>query len=174
MAKTELIGLEEVEQILNKLPGEVQRKILTSALRNSAKPVLNAAKINISTARGGNKLTENIKIRSKKKSAAKPGVNVGYFPTKAKTAWEAMGGLWLEFGTMEFMTRPRSRKTRPLSDAQRKVGPPPSKRGRTQPIAWLRRATDANEKQIIEGFRKVLWDGMNKFFRRYARKLNIR
>ena len=173
---TELVGMDELISTLNMMSAELQKNVLTPSCRIAAKPLLEAAQSNLSADRNGARLIGAMKIKAKRKSSRYPGVFVGYYPKvssakRSKAAWEAMGGWWLEFGTMEFMEIPRSRRTRPLATAQRRVGAPPSMRGRIRPIAFMRRAWDSKKDEITKEFNKSLWKGINSYLKRKARKL---
>ena len=69
------------------------------------------------------------------------------------------------------MEKPREPGTRPLGTAQRRVGHPPSRRGRIPANGWLRRAVDTTEEEIEQKFRGILWKTLNKSLRRYGKKI---
>jgi len=173
-AQVELVGIKDVEMILNRLPATFQAKVITAALKEATKPLLERAKVNLGSAPYGASLVRMIRQVSRKVSGI-PGQEIGAMPTKrarrSEQVWEDMGAYWLEFGTMEFMTKPREPKTRSLTQAQRRVGQPPSRRGRIPANAWLRRAYDTTEEQIEQGFRRILWKTLNKKLLSKAKKI---
>ncbi len=173
-AKVELVGIEDVEMILNRLPKTFQAKVINAALKEASKPLLEKAKQNLGAAQHGAGLVRMVRQVSRRVKGI-PGQEIGAMPTKrarrSEAVWEDMGAYWMEFGTMEFMTKPREPKTRSLTEAQRRVGQPPSRRGRIPASAWLRRAVDTTEEEIEQKYRGILWKKLNKALLRKARKI---
>lgn len=172
--KVELVGIEDVEKILNQLPKQFQARVINAALKEASKPLLEAAKRNLGSAPHGGDLVRMVRQISRRVHGI-PGQEIGFMPTKrarrSEAVWEDMGGWWLEFGTMEHMIKPREPSTRPLHVAQMRVGSPPATRGRIFPQAWLRKAVDMTDKEIEDSFRNILWGKLNKSLRRYAKKI---
>lgn len=169
-AKVELVGIEDVEMILNKLPKKFQAKVITAALKASAKPMTEQAKRNLDAHPLGDSRYTTIRARREK---GIPGVELGHYAPKrgsrAKLVWRAMGAYWLEWGTMELMTKPRESRTRSLTEAQRKVGS--GKRGRISAIGWLRRAINASDEEMEKIYRNTLWEKFNTTLLRHAKKI---
>lgn len=174
-AKAELVGIEDLERFLNNMPKEFQGTVLNSAIKEASKPLLEAAKRNLASAPYGAHLVRMIRQVSRK-VAGLPGQEIGAMPTKRKrrseAVWEDMGAYWLEFGTMEMMTKPREPRTRSLAEAQRRVGA--GRRGRIPANAWLRRAVDTTEEEIEQKFRGILWKKFNQRLRRDMKRGKIR
>lgn len=173
-AKVELVGLNDVERILNQLPKAFQARVINAALKEASKPLFEKAKQNLGAAQYGSGLVKLIRQVTRRVKGI-PGQEIGAMPTKrrrqSEAVWEDMGAYWLEFGTMERMTKPREPRTRSLTAAQRRVGQSPSKRGRISASAWLRRAADTTEKMITNNYRNILWKHLNKKLLRKAKKI---
>jgi hypothetical protein len=170
--KVELVGLEDVERIVNQLPKKFQQKVIRAALKESSKPMVKQAEANLDAHPWGDSRFTTIKARTEK---GIPGVELGHYAPargkRAKLAWRAMGPYWLEWGTMELMTKPRESRTDPLPKAQSRVGPPPSKRGRIPAIGWLRRAINQTDEEMEEKYKNILWGQLNKALLRHAKKI---
>ncbi len=167
-ATVELVGLNEVEWILQRMPKTFQGKVLNAALKEASKPLYEMARVNLDAAAasfGSGMLSHLIRQISRKEKGL-PGQEIGAVPTKrirrSEAVWEDMGAYWLEFGTMEFMIKPRERRTRSLTEAMRRVGQSPSKRGRIPAMGWLRKSVDMTDKQMENKFRVILWEILNK------------
>lgn len=171
-ATVELVGIKDVEMILNKLPRQFQAKVVSAALKEAGKPMIEKAKQNLESVQYGRGLSRFTKMKLKKVKGI-PGIEIGQDPPKrgkrAKLAWRAMGPYWLEFGTMEKMTEPREPRTRSLTEAQRRVGS--GKRGRIPATGWLRRAVDTTIKLVEDRYRNELWKALNKKLLAKARKI---
>ena len=171
-AKVELVGIEDVERIINQLPKKFQQKVIRAALKEASKPMVSQAKTNLESHPWGDSRFTTIKAKTEK---GIPGVELGHYAPargrRAKLAWRAMGAYWLEWGTMENMTKPRESRTRSLAEAQRRVGGPPSKRGRIPAIGWLRRAINQSDKEMEEKYKNILWGQLNKALLRHAKKI---
>ena len=172
IARVELVGINDVEMILNQLPGKFQASVLTAALMKAAKPMFDEAKQNLESVQWGAGLSRFTKMKSKREKGI-PGVELGQYPPKrgkrSKLVWRTMGPYWLEWGTMEIMTKPREPGTRSLGTAQKRVGT--GTRGRIPATGWLRRAVDRTEKQVTDSFRDILWKTLNKTLLRKAKKI---
>lgn len=172
-AKVELVGINDMEKIINQLPKKFQARVINAALKEASKPLFERAKVNLGSAPNGSDLVRIIRQVSRKVKGI-PGQEIGAMPTKRKRrsegAWEDMGAYWLEWGTMELMTKPREPRTRSLTAAQRRVGSS-SKRGRIPAVGWLRRAIDMTDKQIEESYRNILWKTLNKKLLSKAKKI---
>lgn len=171
-AKTELVGIEDVEMILNQLPRKFQASVITGALRKAGKPMLEEAKRSLESTPWGSGLSRFTKMASRKENGI-PGIEIGQKPPKrgkrAKLVWRAMGAYWLEFGTMEKMTKPREPGTRSLSKARTRVGD--GKRGRVPAHGWLRRTFDRTVDQLENDFGNILWKTLNRRLFSKAKKI---
>lgn len=174
-AAVEIVGIEDVEKILNQLPGKFQAPILNAALKEVSIPLFEKAKQNLGSVPFSGQTLVKVLRQKLARERGLPGVEIGAMPMKRKRrndgAWEDMGAYWTEFGTMELMTIQRSNRTRSLAAAQRRVGKPPSTRGRIPAYAWLRNAVDTTDKQMQEDFRNYLWKHLNKSLLRKAKKI---
>ena len=172
-AKVELVGIQDVEMILNKLPAKFQARVINAALKEASKPLYEAARQNLGSAQWGAGLVRMIRQVSKRIKGI-PGQEIGAMPTKRtrrnEAVWEDMGAYWLEWGTMEQMEKPREPKTRSLSEAQKRVGIN-TRRARIPATGWLRRAIDTTEKGIEQNYRNILWKKLNKSLLRKAKKI---
>jgi hypothetical protein len=130
------------------------------------------AKANLDAHPWGDSRFTTIKAKTERRI---PGVEIGHFAPargrRAKLAWRAMGPYWLEWGTMELMTKPRESRTRSLAEAQRRIGASPSKRGRIPALGWLRRAVNATDEEMEEKYKNILWSKLNKALLRHAKKI---
>ena len=153
MVKTyaEIIGIEQVHEVLNGLPKRLNRKLLNQATRKAAKPILQAAKSNVSS--HSKIVAKQVKVWVLKRSY-RAGVWVGWrmpkgsdiksLPTRAAKAWAAMGAFWLEYGT----------------SGQRRRG---GAARRIPATGWFRRAVDTNINKVERDFTKDLQYVINRF-----------
>ncbi len=169
--KVELVGIEDVEMILNQLPSRFQARVITAALKESAKPMHQAAVRNLDSHPWGE--GRQVKLISKREKGI-PGIEIGRIAPargkRAEAAWEAMGAYWLEYGTMELMTKPRESRTRSLSEAQRRVGSS-TERARIPAIGWLRKAVSSQMGLTEKQYRNLLWKKLNQSLLRHAKKI---
>lgn len=154
MVKVEIIGIEQVHEVLDGLPKRFNRSLITSAAKKSLKPISEAAIQNVPS----ETVKKQIKIWSLTRSAL-AGAWAGWSTkerkamydaakTRAEKAWAWMGGFWLEYGT--------SGKGRTAKRA--------NKRYRViQPTGWFRRAVDMNIDRVEGSFMNDLLNTINKF-----------
>lgn len=171
-ATVELVGLKDMEMILNQLPKTFQKTVIKAALKEAALPMVEKAKQNLESVQYGAGLSRFTKMKLREVKGI-PGVELGQYPPKrgkrAKLVWRAMGPYWLEWGTMERMTKPREPGTRSLAEARRRVGT--GTRGRIPATGWLRRAVDVTTDRVEKDFRTILWRTLNKKLLKKARKI---
>ena len=141
----QIIGIKQVEDTLNKLPKDLNKKILGQACRSSAKFIQQAAKWNVE--RYSKRVAKQVVILSMKKTF-RAGVWIKWKSKvtgskRADTAWEAMGGHWLEHGTSGVGGR------------------------QIQPVGWFRRAVDTKIGQTEREFKKILHNKINLFLDKY-------
>jgi len=147
----EIIGINQVHEVLDGLPKRLNKKLLGQATRKAAKPIMMAAKSNV---RGHSKVAEGqVKTWALKRSW-RAGVHVGWkrpkgsdidkFNTRAEKAWAAMGAFWLEYGT--------SGRRRSGGGARR-----------IPATGWFRRAVDTNIHNVERDFKKDLQFVINRF-----------
>ena len=169
----ELVGIEDVEKILNQLPKTFQAQVLNAALKEASKPFFERARQNLTSLQWGGGLGRMIRQVSRRERGI-PGQEIGAMPTKRKRrsegVWEDMGAYWLEWGTMEAMEKPRESKTRSLSEAQRRVGIN-TRRARVPAGGWLRKTADSESPVVEKNFRNILWKKLNQKLLRKARKI---
>jgi len=156
--------------ILNQLPKKFQARVIGAALKESSKPMFEQAERNLDSHPWGE--GRQVKIFAKREKGV-PGVEIGRVAPRrgrrAEEAWEAMGAYWLEYGTMEQMTKPRESRTRSLSQAQQRVGT--GKRGRIPAIAWFRKAINSEDKNVENKYRDILWKKLNQALLRKAKQV---
>ena len=146
---TEIVGIEQLHTVLDQLPKRLNKKLLGQATRKSAKPIVVAAKGNVS--QYSKEVAKQVKVWALKRSP-RAGVWVGWrIPktvegTRAERAWKAMGGVWLEYGTSGHGRTSAQRKSR-----------------RIPAIRWFRRAVDMNIKNVEKDFKKDLSFVINRF-----------
>ncbi len=167
MAKFELRGDKELIVALNKLPGEVFRKVFPAAARKSMKPVLGTIKDNIrglqassNSERGSIEiLAESMGIVQKKYNARGSGSGgtvstiIGprkRFKLRTKMTVMGLAGI-LEFGSVPH-TLPGG-------------GTHPG----TLPQPFMRRALDGHKGQVIRVFTRELDKGMQRAVKRLAK-----
>lgn len=88
----DLLGDEALLRKLSALRTKLPNKVLASAMRKAAKPMLAQAKINVPKKTGA--LQKSLKIKAKKRSRTRVGVDVGTRKAGAK-----FYGAFVEFGT---------------------------------------------------------------------------
>jgi hypothetical protein len=169
----EIVGVEQLEDVLNKLPAKVNRSVLLSATRESGKTLLDRAKNGLRSANNaqGSKnvdTDELVKMWPLKKSKTwRAGQTVGfkpmydkrveseifrkYAPDRSRQMWAIRGPLWMEYGT--------SGRTRKGKAARR-----------INPHGWFRRAVDVSIREIERDFKKILHKKINQLLNRYIKK----
>ena len=153
----QIIGMNQVEDVLHKLPDRISQNVLRQTARAAGKYIWQAAKWNVS--KWSKTIMKQVKIwNMKKQPRTSGGVYVGWkIPRsvegkRAQRAWQARGGLWLEYGT--------SGKTRTGNRNVRKI----------QPTGWFRRAVDTKIGQTERDYKKILGIKINKFLDKYITK----
>ena len=180
-AKVELVGIEDMEKILNRLPATFQKRVIRAALKDAGEPLLVAAKQSLASTgysgmhqrkqRTSQELLDVV-VQRPRTIKGIPATEIGAMPTKRarrrSSVWEDMGAYWLHWGTMEFMTKPREPGTRSLAQAKRRT---PPHLGRVPATGWLIKAVDETEGELTDGFRNILWKQLNKKLLAKAKKI---
>lgn len=172
----EIVGIEQLEDVLNKLPAKVNSSVLLSTSREAGKDLLAKAKSSLSAAnsRQGSPnvdTDEMVQMWSLRKSKTwRAGVAVGfkgqydnkvrkqlfdkYAPDISRQKWAILGPLWMEYGT---------------SGSTRKGG----KARKIYAHGWFRRSVDTSMRGIEKNFKSILHKKLNQFIDRYIRKNSI-
>jgi len=155
----EIIGIEQVHDVLNKLPRDLNKKVLTQSIRGVSKYIQEAAKWNVLP--HSKRVSKQIKTFSVKRSP-RPAVFVGWNKrqanrdyraanTEAEKKWAIMGAWWLEYGTRGVSRR--GKKVRQI-----------------QPVGWFRRAVDTKIGITERNFKKILAAKINGLLDKYITK----
>jgi len=161
---TEIIGIEQVHNVLNGLPKRLNKKLLGQACRAVAKYTLQDAKSNVQPY--SSFASKQVKIWALTRSH-RGGVWVGWSTKQAvadykqhqsdrsKAMWALNGGMWLEYGSTGIGRAGRWRgiKYRAL-----------------QPVGWFRRAVDTNIGATERDFKGILHKKINSFLDKWITK----
>ena len=152
-----IIGMNQVEDVLHKLPGKITRNLLRQTARAAGKYIWQAAKWNV--APYSKTVMKQVKIwNMRRQPKTRGGVWVGWKKpksvdgTRPQRAWQARGGYWLEYGTSG-IGRDKNRKYR-----------------RIQPVGWFRRAVDTKIGMVEKNYKKILGVKINRFLDKYITK----
>lgn len=151
MVNVEIIGIEQVHEILNELPKRYNKTILYQAAKKSVEPIKSAAISNVPS----ETVKKQIAIWPLRKSPL-AGAWAGWSPTRnedayrqaqgrAKKMWALLGGLWLEYGTSGKWVK-RDRICRKI-----------------EPVGWFRRAVDMNIDNVEKSFMGDVLTVLNRF-----------
>ena len=173
-AKAEIVGIEQLEDVLNKLPAKVNRSVLLATTKESGKDLLAKAKSALRAAnnnQGSHNVDtdELVKLWSLKKSKThRAGITVGfkpmydkkeeneafkkYMPDRSRAMWAIRGPLWMEHGASG-VGRKSGVKFRPI-----------------RPHGWFRRSVDTSIRGIERDFKKILHKKINALLDRYIKK----
>jgi hypothetical protein len=186
-SNVEIIGIEQVYEVLDKLPAKLNKKFLNSSARRSAKGMHQDAVNNISSIsgeRGGERLANQVKIWLLKSWRA--GVWVGWnvkeakkdyaqAKTRAEKAWAYRGAFWLEYGTASKTTRGGVVLKRAGPGGRLGRGKVLKRAARdTRPVkmaAWFRRAVDGNVENVRRVFMGEVRDTINRFLNRTIKRI---
>jgi len=145
----EIIGMNELHELINGLPREFQYKFLKESTREAGKFIEKAAIDNVPSQTVKKQIKRfpvksqipgtwvgwNTKERKKDYDAAK---------TRAQKAWAWMGGFWLEYGTSGRWSK-KDRRARKI-----------------EPIGWFRRAVDMNIDKTEKEFDNIILKRLNR------------
>lgn len=161
---TEIVGIEQLHNVLDGLPKRLNRKLLNQACRGSAKYVHQAARWNVQP--HSKIAAKQVKIWALRGSR-RAGVWVGWNTKQAakdyrefqhdrsKAMWALNSGMWLEYGTTGVGRRGKFKGI---------------KYHATQPVGWFRRAVDTKLPQTERDFQKVLHKKINVFLDKWITK----
>lgn len=169
----EIVGIEQLEDVLNKLPANVNRSVLLSVTRESGKGLLDRARSSLQSAnsRQGSPnvdMDELVQMWPLKKSKTwRAGQSIGvkgmydkktesevfrkYAPDRSRQMWAIRGPLWMECGT---------------SGVRRKGGTA----RKINPHGWFRRSVDTSIRGIENNFKQILHKKLNQFLNRYIKR----
>lgn len=164
MNNVEIIGIEQVHRLINKLPKEYQKPILTKTCMSVSRYIGEAALNNLSSVPGNNIIKGQINTWKLEKSPL-AGAWVGWnldkaekdykaAGTRAEKAWAFRGALWTEYGASGIGRHGRyiGKKYHPI-----------------QPYGWWRRAIDMN----IDKTEKEFNNHMVGIFNRFLNEIGI-
>jgi len=176
-AYAQIVGIEQLEDVLNKLPAKINRSVLLSTTRESGKGLLSKAKNGLRAANSSQgteavDTDELVQMWSLRKSKTwRAGVTIGfkplydnkfrsqvfrkYAPDISRQKWAILGPLLLEYGSTGIG---RSGKYR--GKAYRPI----------RPHGWFRRSVDTSIRGIERDFKKILHKKINQFLDRYIKK----
>ena len=154
----QIIGIEQVEEVLKGLPKRLNKKLLGQATLRAAQPIKKAAIANVRPY--SETVTKQVKTWALKKSF-RGGTWVGWKTpkevkgTRAERAWQARGGFWLEYG----------------ASGEGRTGKRRGKQYRRIPaVSWFRRAVDGNIRAVETDFKKNLQDVINRFLNKAIKR----
>ena len=176
-AKAEIIGIEQLEGVLNKFPYDIsQKKVLATSVRIAGKPLAERAKRNLKMASDimgspAIKLEDQFMIKPLSKNKTwRAGYIYGWSVRKAdavykiwkvkdrsRAAWAFRGAMWLEWGASGV-----GRWSKYAGTHYRQI----------QPMGWFRRAVDSSisgvQKDFKISFHKTVNRALNKYIKKYA------
>ncbi len=177
-SSVKISGLKELDDLLKALPGEIEGKIVRSALRAGQKVIADAAKSNL--AANGNvktgELYRSVKISFSKKEIERYGWMRARLKAGNEKAWYAH---LIEFGSgsyyagtknnskrMPYEIRPRNRKSLFFAGLMKEVIVHPG----IKPKPFMRPALDANGQRSIEAFAEYVRMRLPKEIKRLRKK----
>jgi len=173
----EIVGIHQLEDVLNKLPKDVNRRVLLSTTRGPSKKLQKDLQSSLNAA---NRIagTSNVDMDElietwmlKKKYTHRAGYVTGfrslydqrvadkhynkYMPDRSRALWAIRGPLWMEIGSTGVGRSGKSRgiRYRPI-----------------RPLGWMRRVIDRRIAGIEKDFKKDLHKKINQFLNRYVTK----
>jgi len=161
---TEIVGIEQLENVLNGLPKRLNKKLLGQATRAVAKFTLQDARANVQPY--SKFAPKQVKVWALTRSR-RAGVWVGWNIKQArkdfkehqsdrsKAMWAFMSAVWLEYGSTGIG---RSGKFRGI------------KYRALQPVGWFRRAVDTNIGRTEKEFKGILHKKINTFLDKWITK----
>lgn len=164
MLKIKVEGYEQAKKILDELPNNMQKRMLLTALRGSAKPMLQSARSKVPVKSG--KLTKMLRVvRFKDRNASKSEVSVAVKPifdrTKKKGAINQYYGKFIHEGTAD----PRKGKKGKFLVFENKQGEKvfvKSVKG-IKPKPFLEQAYTENSERTISNFGNELAKAVENF-----------
>lgn len=172
MLTIEVKGYKEAKDIIDELPNNMQKKMLLSALRLSAKPALDAAKGNVPVRSGA--LKKQLKtVRFRDRNAPKSEVDVAVKPvfsrSSKKKAVNEYYGKFVHEGTKD----PRkSRKNKPLVFIGRYGEKVFASRVKgLKAIPFLEQAYSQTSQRIVTDFGDDLATAVEKFINKNFKKV---
>ena len=164
-ATAEIIGIEQVHNVLNGLPKRLNKKLLGQACRAVAKYTLQDARRNVEPY--SSFASKQVKVWALTRRR-RGGVWVGWNTKQAnsdykehqhdrsKAMWALKSGMWLEFGSSGIGRHGKYRGT----DFKRAI----------QPVGWFRRAVDNNIGATERDFKGILHKKINTFLNKWITK----
>jgi len=163
-ATAQIIGIEQVHNVLNGLPKRLNKQLLGQACRAVAKYTLNDARRNVEPY--SKFAPKQVKVWALTRSR-KAGVWVGWNKKQAnldykqhqgdrsKAMWALLSGRWLEYGSTGIGRSGRFKNV---------------KYHALQPVGWFRRAVDTNISRTEKDFKDILHKKINIFLDKWITK----
>lgn len=176
-AKVEIVGIKQLEDVLTKLPKDLeQRNVLRSAIRTAGKPLAQELKDNLIAANEtmgspNVDLSDQILVKAlSKRKTWRAGYMYGwdvkkamtgfkkYLPDISRAKWALLAAKWLEWGSAGI-----GRYGKYRGKSYRAI----------RPQGWFRRAIDSQTPKVENSFRGILYKTLNRYIDRYIKKGGI-
>lgn len=166
-------GYKEAKAILDELPNNMQKKMLLAALRQSAKPALDAAKQNVPIRSGA--LKKQLKIvRFRDRTAPKSEVDVAvksvFSRSKKKKAINEYYGKFVHEGTKDPRTPRKEGRIMVFIGKEGEKVYASSVKG-IKPTPYLEKAYSQTSERIVTGFGDNLAKAVEKFVNKNFKKI---
>ena len=172
-AKTEIVGIEDLEKMLEDMPRDIdRRKVLATSIRGAIMPT-GVARMRRNLAVSGRaygshaiNLEDQILVKQLSKTKTwRAGYLIGWSlkaadkeydkwvgTDRSRAVWGFRGAMWLEWGASGI-----GRHTKYKGIKYRDI----------QPVGWFRRATDRGVPEVERDFKKSLHKKMNFYLNKY-------
>ena len=168
MLKIKVVGYQEAKAILDELPNNMQKRMLMTALRSSAKPMLQSAKSKVPVRSGRLKRQLRI-VRFRDRQAPKSEVAIALKPvfekTKKKGAINQYYGKFIHEGTANPRVPRKKGKTLVFENASGEKIFVKSVKG-IRPNPYLEQAYTENSERVVASFGDELATAVEKFVNR--------
>ena len=168
MLKIKVVGYQEAKAILDELPNNMQKRMLMTALRSSAKPMLQSAKSKVPVRSGRLKRQLRI-VRFRDRQASKSEVAIAVKPvfekTKKKGAINQYYGKFIHEGTANPRVPRKKGKTLVFENASGEKIFVKSVKG-IRPNPYLEKAYTENSERVVASFGDELATAVEKFVNR--------
>ena len=165
MLKIKVVGYQEAKAILDELPNNMQKRMLLTALRSSAKPMLQSAKSKVPVRSGRLKRQLRI-VRFRDRQASKSEVAIAVKPvfekTKKKGAINQYYGKFIHEGTANPRVPRKQGKTLVFENASGEKIFVKSVKG-IRPNPYLEHANTENSERLVSSFGDELATAVEKF-----------
>ena len=165
MLKIKVVGYQEAKAILDELPNNMQKRMLLTALRSSAKPMLQSAKSKVPVRSGRLKRQLRI-VRFRDRQASKSEVAIAVKPvfekTKKKGAINQYYGKFIHEGTANPRVPRKQGKTLVFENASGEKIIVKSVKG-IHANPYLEQAYTENSERLVSSFGDELATAVEKF-----------